>query len=412
MSTALNQIESCEVCGNKALRSVLNLGPHPMCDDLVPIGDPRQCRSYPIEILFCDTCRTAHQRFQIPKNQLFPPTYHYRSRQTADVLSGMRQLVEACAREIGPLESKKVLDIGCNDGSLLAFFKERGARTFGIEPTDAADDALALGHITFKAFLSATIASEFVRAQGPPDIITFTNVFAYIEDLAGVIRALAILKSVDTVLAVENHYLGAIVEKHQFDTFYHEHPRTYSFTSFTHIAGALGMYVSRVEFPQRYGGNIRVFMKSAEDCRMHDRQAEIDRHESSYGRDLMQLSSQIDWWRESKRAALDSEFRKHGKLRAKAFPGRAAIPIKLLNLDQEIVGAVYEKPGSPKIGHYVPGTRIPILSDDELPESDQSTPMLNLAWHIKSEIEAYLRKIGFRGRIIDIISQDDFSANS
>jgi hypothetical protein len=153
-------------------------------------------------------------------------------------------------------------------------------------------------------------------------------------------------------------------------------------------------------------------MKSAEDCRMHDRQAEIDGHESSYGGDLMQLSSQIDLWRESKRAALDGEFRKHGKLRAKAFPGRAAIPIKLLNLDQEIVGAVYEKPGSPKIGHYVPGTRIPILSDDELHESDQSTPMLNLAWHIKSEIEAYLRKIGFRGRIIDIISQDDFSANS
>ena len=75
-----------------------------------------KCKTYPIEILFCDTCRTAHQRFQIPKDQLFPPTYHYRSRQTADVLSGMRQLVEACAREAGPLDAKKVLDIGCNDG--------------------------------------------------------------------------------------------------------------------------------------------------------------------------------------------------------------------------------------------------------------------------------------------------------
>ena len=30
------------------------------------------------------------------------------------------------------------------------------------------------------------------------------------------------------------------------------------------------------------------------------------------------------------------------------------------------------------------------------------------AWHIKPEIEAYLRNIGFRGRIIDIISQEDF----
>ena len=30
------------------------------------------------------------------------------------------------------------------------------------------------------------------------------------------------------------------------------------------------------------------------------------------------------------------------------------------------------------------------------------------AWHIRPEIEAYLRNLGFRGRIIDIISQEDF----
>ena|SRR6478672_683202 len=146
MTTKLTEIKSCEVCGNSTLRSVLNLGPHPMCDDLVPFDDPRECKTYPIEILFCDICCTAHQKFQISKDQLFPPTYHYRARLTADVLSGMRQLVEACTREIGTLESKRALDIGCNDGSLLSIFRERGATTFGIEPTDAADDAAKLGH--------------------------------------------------------------------------------------------------------------------------------------------------------------------------------------------------------------------------------------------------------------------------
>jgi 2-polyprenyl-3-methyl-5-hydroxy-6-metoxy-1,4-benzoquinol methylase len=417
MTSSLNEIESCEVCENRDLRPVLSLGPHPMCDDLVPIGDARECKTYPIEILFCDTCRTAHQRFQIPKDQLFPPTYHYRSRQTADVLSGMRQLVEACAREAGPLESKKVLDIGCNDGSLLSIFRDRGAKTFGIEPTDAAHDASALGHSTVKAFLSAAVASGFLRAHGAPDIITFTNVFAHIEDLPGVIRALAVLKSSGTVLVIENHYLGAIVAKHQFDTFYHEHPRTYSFRSFTRIAEALGMHIARAEFPQRYGGNIRVFMRSGPQARpspIHDEHAQIEAHESSYGSDLVKLSSQIELWRERKRAALEGEFRQHGRLRAKAFPGRAAIPINLLGLDENMISAVYEKPGSPKIGHYVPGTRIPILSDDDFSfaSTDQLTPMLNSAWHIRSEIEPYLRRLGFRGRIIDIISQDDFSPRS
>jgi hypothetical protein len=52
-----------------------------------------------------------------------------------------------------------------------------------------------------------------------------------------------------------------------------------------------------------------------------------------------------------------------------------------------MISAVHEKPGLPKIGHYVPGTRIPILSDDELSfgAKEQSPPMLNLAWHIKAE---------------------------
>src|SRR5579871_840375 len=154
MSDSIHEITRCEVCGNECLRSVTDLGLHPICDDLVPIGDSRICKTYPIEILYCDTCWTAHQRFQIPKDQLFPPSYHYRSRQTADVLSGMRQLVEAGEREVGPLAGRKALDIGCNDGSLLSFFRERGAATFGIEPTDAADDASKLGHTVIKDFLT------------------------------------------------------------------------------------------------------------------------------------------------------------------------------------------------------------------------------------------------------------------
>ena len=58
--------------------------------------------------------------------------------------------------------------------------------------------------------------------------------------------------------------------------------------------------------------------------------------------------------------------KKYGPLTAKAFPGRAAILIKLLNLKTKHIEVVHEKNGSMKIGHYVPGTRIPIKSDFEL----------------------------------------------
>ena len=67
----MSDVADCEVCGARNLRSVLDLGQHPLCDDLVRIGDTRVCKNYPIEILFCDTCYTAHQRHQVPREVLF-----------------------------------------------------------------------------------------------------------------------------------------------------------------------------------------------------------------------------------------------------------------------------------------------------------------------------------------------------
>ena len=91
------------------------------------------------------------------------------------------------------------------------------------------------------------------------------------------------------------------------------------------------------------------------------------------------------------------------------FPGRAAIPIKMLGLTTADVSAAYEKPGSAKIGNYIPGTRIPIRSDDDFdPAASHQAPLLNLAWHISNEIGTYLRQRGYAGQIIDIISPEDF----
>ena len=121
------------------------------------------------------------------------------------------------------------------------------------------------------------------------------------------------------------------------------------------------------------------------------------------------MSSNVDSWMKNKKTELQELFAQHGKLKAKAFPGRAAILVKLLGLDEEIISAVYEKPGSLKIGHYLPGTRIPILSDDELfSEEDQSLPLLNLAWHIPFEIRTYLTEKNYKGKIFDILSLNDF----
>lgn len=408
-ASSTNEVRECEVCGNAKLESVLDLGLHPMCDDLIRIGEARVCREYPLEVMFCDRCVTAHQRFQVPKRELFPSSYHYRSRFTADVLNGMSQLVDACAGCFGGLESKLVVDVGCNDGSLLDFFKERGARTIGIEPTNACADAHKKGHIVFDNYISKGVAETVVAQHGHPDFITFTNVFAHIEDLREVLKSVATLMSSKTVLVIENHYLGAVLERNQFDTFYHEHVRSYSYTSFSHIAQALGSELLHLEFPSRYGGNIRVFMGQGPKISSVD--ADLRVREGTFLGRFETLRGNIQKWRENKRHELEKLVEPGQKIRAKAFPGRAAILVKMLGLTDASIAAVYEKSGSLKIGHYVPGTRIPILSEEDLFSSTDTTqPLLNFAWHISDEIRRYVSARGYSGPVVDILSAQDFLA--
>lgn len=411
MSNEFREINSCEVCGSKDLVSVLDLGLHPMCDDLVRVEDSRVCSEYPIEILFCKNCITAHQRFQVPKEDLFPSSYHYRSRFTVDVLNGMKGLVESCVSRFDSLAGKKVLDIGCNDGSLLDFFRQHGAITIGIEPTAACLDAEAKGHIAYNDYLSEEIADAIVASHGKPDFITFTNVFAHIEDLHEVLRSLKKLMSDETIIVIENHYLGSVLDGNQFDTFYHEHPRTYSYNSFVHMAKTLNTQLSGVEFPSRYGGNIRVFIGKSGNA-IQNSKVDLDSlsvREGKFFENFSALQKNVENWKKTKKLFLQAQFKKYGKLRAKAFPGRAAILVKFLELNEEIISAVYEKPGSLKIGHYLPGTRIPICSDDELfALPDQTLPLLNLAWHIPSEIRSYILEHGYTGSIVDILNTEDF----
>jgi SAM-dependent methyltransferase len=400
----------CEICKSTNVVAVLDLGKHPLCDDLLKVGSSEQCEEFDIEVSLCLDCQTAHQMHPVPKRRLFPTSYHYRSAMTQDVLNGMQGLVKKIKEQYGDLAGKIVLDVGCNDGSLLKYFRAEGAKVYGVEPTAAASDARANGIQVINDYFDTISARKLFEEIGFPDFITFTNVFAHIENMDELLASVAILMGPNTRLIVENHYLGAVIERYQFDTFYHEHPRTYSFTSFVHIAKKLTRTIELCEFPARYGGNIRVVIgPTAGDQKNFDQLISIEKEFPLKFRNIRNI---IEQWKASRTELLNSARCSDGKIYAKAFPGRAAILVKLLNLTPNDIEAVFEKPNSQKIGHYLPGTRIPILSDMDLMEKiPKPRKMLNLAWHISDEIKGYLKELDPAVECVDIFSCEKFKTN-
>ena len=119
---------------------------------------------------------------------------------------------------------------------------------------------------------------------------------------------------------------------------------------------------------------------------------------------FIHMNNFINVWKTKTKSRLEEVIRIDGPLIARAFPGRAAILIHLLNFNEEKIEVVYEKYGSLKINHYVPGTRIPIKCESEFFSSKKKHDrILNLAWHIPNEINAYMKENSFLGEIINII---------
>ena len=387
----------CEVCSNILNGPTLDLGSYPLCDDLNLIDDTSKPILYRQAIQLCTICLTAHQLYPVVKHELFKSNYHYRSALTNDVLLGMKDLAKCTIERISVAKKLKILDVGCNDGSLLEIFKQyQDCTTVGVDPTDAIDQAVSKVDYCFKAFFDLELSEVLYKQFGKFDVITFTNVFAHIENLPALIEALKLLIDENTLVVIENHYLGSILESNQFDTFYHEHPRTYSFKSFIHIAESLGLKVVGANLTRRYGGNIRVMLQT-QDFTVFDSDISLLDNEKNFVARFSDLQFIYENWKHQSRIVID-ELLLTGPIIGKSLPGRAVMLINSLKLAEGEMEMVLEKTASPKVGHLVPGTTIPIFSDDSV-DFKLITRIVIWAWHINEEIVDYLTSLGYTGEI-------------
>ena len=390
-NTIVAKIKTCEVCLSKLEGPELDFGYQPLCDELKASPEESlHVTKYHQNIILCQICFTAHQKYQVPKKELFKPNYHYRASLTQDVLNGMEELAISCSKYKNLNEESVVLDVGCNDGSLLSIFKNiYNVKTIGVDPTDSIDDALNLD-LKIKDYFSSDTIEKINEKFNKVDVITFTNVFAHIEDLKSLLVNLKKIISDETLIVIENHYLGSIIEQNQFDTFYHEHPRTYSIKSFDFISNQLDVGIIEILFPKRYGGNIRVIMS-----KQIRKKKENILEDNFILSDFQKIQSHYESWNTDSKKIIEDLMSSGNKFNGKSLPARGVMLINSLDITKSFMPKVFEQNFSPKVGNYVPGTDIYIDKDENLTGDN----LIIWSWHVVEEIISYLKKIEFKGSI-------------
>jgi hypothetical protein len=370
-------LDRCGLCGGENLEPVLNLGSSPPTCVMAPVGVPQATEEHhPLELLVCGDCTLAQLSVIVDPGVVFPPDYPYSSGNSRALHEDFEDLARQANSWAGGLvQADLVVDIGANDGTLLSKFE--GCRTVGVEPTGQAD---RITGPSYREFFTEALARRIVGEYGRAKVITACNVLAHVEDIGDVIRGINVLLADDGILIAENHDLASVVDG-QWDTVYHEHLRFYDPYSFNVLLdryelGAMGWQ----EIPT-HGGSFRmVAAKGPGECKPPKQHYDFDR-----------LARDASAAREAIRRAATG-------ICGIGATARATTIINYCGLDVEDIQYVCEVAGSDKIGHYIPGTRIPVVDEARLVE-DQRDALL-FSWHLAGGIIPKLRARGYEGEIV------------
>lgn len=396
-------VTHCQVCGSEDLTSSLFLGYLPPVNQVREIGArPHEQPAYPAELLLCNQCSLVQIGLVVDPHVLFPPDYPYTSGTTKILHQNFTELHAECLELFGLEPDDLIVDIGSNDGTLLSKFKAGGHRVHGIEPTDAADLAVAADIPTLKAYISSESANALLDEVGAARVITATNCFAHIEDIHSVVSAIMNLLADDGVFVTESHYLMSLLETVQYDTVYHEHLRYYSLTSLQHLLAMNGLEVVHAKRIPTHGGSIRVYAARKGAMTPRSSVREILDEETEKGGMASQLAAFRDQVAASKYEllAMIAGIKDAGqRIVGISAPSRASTLVNYVGIDESMMDCVLEIPGSRKIGKNMPGTVIPVV-DEALLFDEQPDFALLLAWHIGDELASKLRASGYKGQFI------------
>lgn len=346
---------------------------------------------YPLKIYVCPDCFLVQVEEYKKSQDIFSDEYVYFSSYSTSWVAHAKKYVEMAIERFGLTTDSLVVEIASNDGYLLQHCVEKGIPCLGIEPTGGtADAAKKKGVPTIREFFGEDFARKMVSDGKQADVLLGNNVLAHVPDINGFVKGLKVALKQSGTITMEFPHLVNLIEKHQFDTVYHEHYSYLSLTAVNTVFASHGLTLFDVEQLPTHGGSLRIFARHEEDGGRPVSQAVINllAEEEAKGLKRLEYYEGFQDKADGVKADLLSfliEQKRSGK--TVAAYGAAAKGNTLLNycgIKKDLISFCVD--ASPhKQGLFMPGSHIPVMAPEAMKEH---TPdfILILPWNIKDEI--------------------------
>lgn len=394
---------NCRGCGSLITKTFIDLGESPIANNLLTLEQlNKRGDFFPLHVRTCDACSFVQLPEISTRETLFPENYTYYSSYSESWLAHSQKYATKMIEKLGLTTNDLVVEVASNDGYLLQYFRAEGISVLGIEP--AAEVAMVAEQKrnipTQVDFFGTDIAQRLVKQNVRPRLMVANNVLAHVPDIHDFVAGFALVLADDGIITFEFPHLLNLIVLNQFDTIYHEHFSYLSVTSLIPIFTKHGLRIFDVEELNTHGGSLRVFVCKTnsqwrEEPSVNSCVYEEGIHDPRSDKVAYKLQSRS---RQVKSDLLEEleRIKKSGK--TVAAYGAAAKGNTLLNfvgVKSDNIDYVVDR-NPHKQGKYLPGSHIPIVSEDYL-QNNPPDVLLILPWNLAVELSQQLEYLQRQG---------------
>lgn len=358
------------VCEGTRLVEFIDLRDQPNGNNFLPPEDVAQEVSFPLAMMVCEDCWEV-QIAEFPPQEVLFTDHPYLSGVNAPVVAHFDQLAQHVVYKLGLKPNDLVIDVGANDGTLLRMFAKQGMRVLGVDPsTRPGQVAREQGVTVFKQFWNHDTGRSLAQLGICPEVITATAVFYHVPDLHDFCAGLTEVMGPDSVFVVQGVNLKDLIERNEFDHFYHEHSCIHSLGPLTRLFAGHGLRIQDVEFSPIHGGSFILYVVREENGRpttaavAHAIAAE--RAAGLYELDTYTAFANRVAANMAELKSLLGELKAAGKtVYALGAPLKGSTTLNYAGIGPELVELATEV-NPLKIGKVTPGTHIPVVDERSL----------------------------------------------